>query len=125
MPSTGTPRSHTACGARSSSDSYVLAWLPERMIALGANSRTNASETSFGWISQYTCASRTRRAISCVTWEPKSRMRILSCMADEAVRENRKSGGGGRGRDGPQAPEVERGGEHGRGLQRGADIVGR
>src|SRR6478609_9520639 len=49
------------------------------MIPFGANSRTNSSLTSFGWISQKTCASRTRRAISCVTCEPKSRMRILSC----------------------------------------------
>ena len=57
------------------------AWLPDRMMPFGANSRMNASLTSFGWISQYTCASRTRRAISCVTWEPKSRIRILSCMA--------------------------------------------
>src|SRR5436190_11654360 len=54
------------------------------MIPFGANSRTNSSLTSFGWISQKTCASRTRRAISCVTCEPKSRMRILSCMSDGA-----------------------------------------
>ena len=51
------------------------------MIPFGANSRTNSSLTSFGWISQKTCASRTRRAISCVTCEPKSRIRILSCMS--------------------------------------------
>src|SRR5476649_1172901 len=41
--------------------------------------RTNSSDTSHGWISQYTFASRTRRAINCVTCEPKSRIRILSC----------------------------------------------
>src|SRR6218665_349679 len=44
-----------------------------------ANSRTQASLTSQGWTSQYTWASRTRRAISWVTWEPKSRMRIFWC----------------------------------------------
>src|SRR3954469_19395542 len=38
----------------------------------------NASSTSQGWSSQYTPDSRMRRAMSCVTWEPKSRMRILS-----------------------------------------------
>src|SRR5213595_1885524 len=55
------------------------------MMPLGLNSRMNASLTSFGWISQYTCASRTRRAISWVTWEPKSRMRILSCCSLDVV----------------------------------------
>src|SRR6185295_189270 len=49
------------------------------MMALGANDLMKSSETSFGWISQYTAASRTRRAMSWVTWEPKSRMRTLSC----------------------------------------------
>src|SRR5512147_820070 len=41
--------------------------------------RTNSPETSCGWISQYTFASRTRRAMSCVYCAPKSRIRILSC----------------------------------------------
>src|SRR5436190_11394094 len=71
------------------------------MIPLGANSRTNASLTSFGWISQKTCASRTRRAISCVTCEPKSRIRILSCMSGGAR-------GGGRIQAGPaRSAEVQ------------------
>src|SRR3954468_15840926 len=65
------------------------------MIPLGANSRMNASPTSFGWISQYTCASRTRRAISCVTCEPKSRMRILSCCMSEVQARNAATLGGG------------------------------
>src|ERR1700761_1710551 len=101
MPSTGTLASHTACGARSSASSYVLAWLPDRMMPLAPNERMNSSDTSLGWISQYTCASRTRRAISCVTWEPKSRMRILSCMAakaggklDSGLRDRRAGGVG-------------------------------
>src|SRR6185436_15542825 len=54
------------------------------MIPFGAKSRTNSSPTSFGWISQKTCASRMRRAISWVTCEPKSRIRILSCMSGGA-----------------------------------------
>src|SRR3954453_16998802 len=99
MPSTGTPSSNTAFGARSSCSSYVEAWLPERMTPFGANSRTNASLTSFGWISQKTCASRMRRAISCVTCEPKSRIRILSCMSGGAWR--------GRSGDAPHARCVE------------------
>src|SRR5258705_7886806 len=78
MPSTGTPCSKTACGARAVSSSVAEAWLPERMIPRGLNERTNCASTSWGCNSQYTPDSRTRRAISWVTWEPKSRMRILS-----------------------------------------------
>ena len=48
MPSTGTPSSKTARGARSVSASYADMWLPERMMPLGANSRTKSSETSHG-----------------------------------------------------------------------------
>src|SRR5260221_1428430 len=79
MPSTGTPSSNTACGARPVDSSYADMWLPERITPLAPNSRTKSSETSQGWISQYTFASRTRRAINCVTCDPKSRIRILSC----------------------------------------------
>src|SRR5512134_1253456 len=78
MPSTGTPSSNTACGALSVASSYADMWLPDRITPFGANARTKSSLTSAGWISQYTLASRTRRAISCVTCEPKSRIRILS-----------------------------------------------
>src|SRR5947208_14111751 len=53
-------------------------WLPERITPAGPNSRTKASLTSWGWISQYTLASRTRRAISWVYCAPKSRIRIRS-----------------------------------------------
>src|SRR5690348_5956865 len=48
------------------------------MMPRGSNLRMNSASTSCGWSSQYTPASRTRRAMSWVTWEPKSRMRILS-----------------------------------------------
>ena len=68
-----------------------LAWLPERMMPLRLRTRARTSSlTSYGWISQKTCASRTRRAISCVTCEPKSRMRILSCMSGGARAERRR-----------------------------------
>src|SRR5215213_9933154 len=77
MPSTGTPRSKTAFGARSVESSYADMWLPERTTPAGLYSRTNASLTSQGWISQYTFASRTRRAMSCVYWAPKSRIRTF------------------------------------------------
>src|SRR3972149_6402304 len=49
------------------------------MMPRAPKARTNSSATSCGWISQYTLASRTRRAISCVYCAPKSRIRILWC----------------------------------------------
>src|SRR3954464_455774 len=61
-------------------------WLPERITPAGANSLTKPSETSQGWLSQYTCASRTRRAMSWVYWAPKSRIRILWCLLDAVIR---------------------------------------
>src|SRR6185312_6607590 len=78
MPRTGTPSSKTACGARAVSSSVTEAWLPERITPRGLNARTNSPSTSWGWSSQYTPVSRMRRAMSCATWDPKSRMRILS-----------------------------------------------
>src|SRR3990167_3452364 len=95
MPSTGTPNSNTASGALSST-SYTLAWLPERITPLSwpsaANSRTHSLLTSQGCTSQYTCASRTRRAMSWVTWEPKSRMRIFwCCMAVSGLQKKKKA----------------------------------
>src|SRR4051794_18203827 len=47
------------------------------MMPSGASFRTVSSGTLKGWISQYTCCSRTRRAMSCVYWLPKSRTRIM------------------------------------------------
>src|SRR5439155_6900186 len=35
---------------------------------------------------QYTCSSRTRRAMSCVYWAPKSRISILQCMCEALSR---------------------------------------
>src|SRR5216683_4386778 len=88
MPRTGTPSSNTACGARAVSSSVTEAWLPDRITPRGLNDLTNSASTSCGCSSQYTPLSRTRRAISWVTCEPKSRMRILSRAA---------AGGAGRG----------------------------
>src|SRR5690348_14658770 len=78
MPSTGTPSSNTTWGARSVLSSVAEAWLPERITPRGLKARTNGGSTSQGCSSQDPPVSRTRRAMSCVTWEPKSRMRILS-----------------------------------------------
>src|SRR5512134_2049440 len=51
------------------------------MMPAGANDRMNPAPTLNGWISLYTRNSRTRRAISIVYWDPKSRMRILRSTA--------------------------------------------
>src|SRR5277367_5212505 len=49
---------------------------PLRMIPVGRHSRTHSSDRVGGWISEYTRASRTRRAMSCVNCDPKSRIRM-------------------------------------------------
>src|SRR5215472_12284336 len=74
MPSTGTPSANTASGAFGGWTSVTDSGPPERMTPRGAKARTSASLTSQGWISQYTPSSRTRRAMSCVYWAPKSRI---------------------------------------------------
>src|SRR6185437_9696370 len=77
MPSTGATPSNagSAIGADSS---YTELGPPLKMMPEGFHSRTHSSVRVGGWISQYTRASRTRRAISCVYCAPKSRIRILS-----------------------------------------------
>ncbi len=54
------------------SSAYTLAGPPDSMIAAGAIACTSAAVTSHGTISEYTPKSRTRRAISCPYWAPKS-----------------------------------------------------
>src|SRR5215470_13614592 len=53
------------------------------MTPRGPKSRMNPPLTSQGCSSQYTFASRTRRAISCEYCAPKSRMRIFWCAGRE------------------------------------------
>ena len=48
---------------------------------MGRSSANAASADWKGAIAQYTPASRTRRAMSCVTCEPKSTISTLSCVA--------------------------------------------
>src|SRR3954452_18459078 len=79
MPSTGTPESKIACGARGEPASCTDSGPPDRITAFGFMCGKAASAFWNGTISEYTPSSRTRRAISCVTWLPKSTMRILSC----------------------------------------------
>src|SRR5262245_53098790 len=48
------------------------------MIPSGRRRRISSSGRLYGWISEYTLSSRTRRAMSCVYCDPKSRMRTTS-----------------------------------------------
>ena len=57
---------------------------PDRMIADGARSFTSAAVMRCGTISECTCSSRTRRAISWAYWAPKSTTNTVS-RADEGL----------------------------------------
>src|SRR5262245_43526598 len=76
MPSTGTPSSNTTGCARGGVSSVTDSGPPERMIPRGAKARISSPLISQGCSSQYTPASRTRRAMSWEYWAPKSRMRM-------------------------------------------------
>src|SRR6516162_8488047 len=76
MPSTGTPSSNTAAGARGELVAVTDSGPPERITPRGPKARTCAALMSQGWISQYTPSSRTRRAMSWVYCAPKSRIRM-------------------------------------------------
>src|SRR3984957_16431574 len=95
----GTPLAKTSAGARGLPASGTDAGPPDRITAFGF-SRAKASEAlENGWISQKPPASRTRRAISCVTCEPKSTMRTKSWamrphVAQRAAGCNGAAGGG-------------------------------
>ena len=58
----------------------------DRMMAAGAMARTSSAVMSQGTISEYTCKSRTRRAMSCPYWAPKSTtITFCSGVADSAT----------------------------------------
>src|SRR5215475_9770971 len=79
MPNTGTLAANTAGSAVGAWPSITDAGPPDRMMPLGANLSMVALSTDWkGWISQYTPASRTRRAINWVTCEPKSTIKRRS-----------------------------------------------
>ena len=61
-----------AGSTRGASSALTEAGPPDRMMAAGAISCTSSAVMSHGTISEYTCKSRTRRAISCPYCAPKS-----------------------------------------------------
>src|SRR5664279_2725196 len=85
MPRRGTPAVNTSSWARGASLASTDSGPPERMMPRGLNARSAATSMSQGWISQYTPSSRTRRAMSWVYCEPKSRIRMRSAWMSAAA----------------------------------------
>src|SRR5215472_15625705 len=93
MPSIGTPAWNIACGARGEVPSVRLAGPPDRMMPRGRHAAIRSGSVLNGQISQYTPDSRSRRAISWVTWLPKSRISTRStASAAVAAGSGRESG---------------------------------
>src|SRR5919108_2059216 len=72
MPSTGTPRSKRPGSTPGASSAYTDAGPPERISASGCRAAISAAGASWGTSSEYTRHSRTRRAMSCEYWPPRS-----------------------------------------------------
>src|SRR5579871_6241948 len=72
MPSTGMPSSRIAGSSEGAPRAYTDAGPPERIRPRGERRAISATPTSAGTSSEKTPHSRTRRAISCEYWPPKS-----------------------------------------------------
>src|SRR5258705_3151724 len=77
MPSTGVPRSNNSGAHLGAPASDALFGPPERMIPTGFLAVRVSSDVLNGTISEYTDSSRSRRAMSWVYCEPKSRTRMV------------------------------------------------
>ncbi len=80
MPNTGMPCSNrrgSTCGAPSA---YTDCGPPDRMIPAGCRAAMASTDAVCGTISEYTFASRTRRAMSWAYWAPKSTTRTGACV---------------------------------------------
>src|SRR6478736_9341108 len=112
MPSTGTPSSYTAGSIVGAPSTWTLFGPPLKMIPLGSRAATSAAVIEWETISEWTFASRTRRAISWAYWAPKSTTRTVSCSIrpsavgdeeDDRHHEQRQEDDGDHGaHDGPQ-----------------------
>src|SRR3954454_8425461 len=72
MPSVGIPSSNTRGSTCGASSAYTDAGPPLRISAYGLRARTASGEIVCPTSSEYTRHSRTRRAISCEYWPPRS-----------------------------------------------------
>src|SRR5919198_6319023 len=85
MPSVGTP-SWKICGLTCGAPSaYTEAGPPERISATGLRRRSSSALARWETSSEYTRASRTRRAISCEYWPPRSRTKTTSASATAVI----------------------------------------
>src|SRR3954451_9212835 len=73
MPMTGIPSSSSSVRSRGAPSAYTDAGPPERISPRGARRLISSTSTVCGSSSLNTPHSRTRRAISCEYWPPKSR----------------------------------------------------
>src|SRR5688572_12176993 len=78
MPKTGTPVPYTDGSMVGAPSTWTDFGPPLRMIPLGLRASISDTGMVCGTISEYTCASRTRRAISCAYCAPKSTTRTVS-----------------------------------------------
>src|SRR3989440_10004603 len=78
MPSTGHPRSYTAGSTDGAPSTWTDAGPPLKITPAGLRAFSSSAVIVYGTISEYTCASRTRRAISCAYCAPKSTTRTVS-----------------------------------------------
>src|SRR6476660_8202766 len=72
MPSVGMPSSNREGSSRGAPSAYTEAGPPDRISAEGLRLRRSSTDERCETISEYTRASRTRRAISCEYWPPRS-----------------------------------------------------
>src|SRR4051812_4170281 len=75
MPSVGTPSSKRPGSTDGAPSAYTEAGPPERITAMGLRRRISDAAARCETSSEYTRASRTRRAISCEYWPPRSTTR--------------------------------------------------
>src|SRR5881227_1878059 len=78
MPRTGTSPWYTASSIVGAPSTCTDFGPPLKMMPLGLRASMSAIGMSRGTISEYTCASRTRRAISCAYCAPKSTTSTVS-----------------------------------------------
>src|SRR3954453_6206937 len=75
MPNAGTPAWNRSESTRGAPSAYTDCGPPDRMSAFGFRASISSTGVVCGTISEYTFASRTRRAISCAYCAPKSTTR--------------------------------------------------
>src|ERR671911_28454 len=92
MPSTGMPSSSSSVRSLGAPSAYTDAGPPDRISPRGARALISSSETWWGSSSENTPHSRTRRAMSCEYWPPKSR---TSTSCEVAARASPPAGRGG------------------------------